>query len=112
MRQRKANSKYGSQDWATYQETLKKKVSGSFLTDAVLQSLDWDKSVALLAFTRANEVNRNPEDGCDEWLHPFSLNTHDNASSADTPNWYQAMSGIHAESYKEAMQVKYETLLS
>jgi hypothetical protein len=30
----------------------------------------------------------------------------------DTPNWYQAMNGIHAESYKEAMQVEYETLLS
>jgi hypothetical protein len=40
MRRRRANSKYGSQDWATYQETLKQKVSGSVLTDAVLQSLD------------------------------------------------------------------------
>jgi hypothetical protein len=79
MRRRRANSKYGSQYWANYQETLKQKVSGSVLTDAVLQSLEWDKSVALLksvdfqAFTRANEVNRNPEDGCDKWLHPFSL---------------------------------------
>jgi hypothetical protein len=63
MRRRRSNSKYGSQDWATYQETLKQKVSGSVLTDAVLQYLDWDKSVALLksvdfqAFSRANEVN-------------------------------------------------------
>jgi hypothetical protein len=52
-----------AQDWATYQETLKQKVSGSVLTDAFLQSLDWDKSVMFLnsvdflAFTRANEVN-------------------------------------------------------
>jgi hypothetical protein len=72
MHGRKSNSKYCSQDWATYQETLNQKVSVSVLTNAVLQSLDWDKSVALLksvdfqAFTRANEVNRNPEDGCDE----------------------------------------------
>jgi hypothetical protein len=78
-------------------------VSGSVLTDAVLQSLDWDKSVTFLksanfiAFTRANEVNRDPEDGSDEWLHPFSLAAQANASSADTPNWYQAMNGIHAE---------------
>jgi hypothetical protein len=88
MRRRRANSKYRYQDWATYQETLKQKVSGSVLTDAVLQSLDldWDKSVALLksvyfqAFTRSNEMNRNPEDGCDEWLHPFSLAAQANAS--------------------------------
>jgi hypothetical protein len=118
MRQCKVNSTYGSQDWATFQETLKQKVSGSVLTDAVLQSLDWDKSVALLksvdfqASTRADEVNRNPEDGCDEWLHPLSLAAQDNASLTDTPNLYQAMNGIHAESYKEAMQVEYETLLS
>jgi hypothetical protein len=92
MRQRRENSKYGSQDWATYQETLKQKVSVSVLTDAVLQPLDWDKSVALLksvdfqAFTSANEVNRDPADGYDEWLHPFSLAAQANASSADTPN--------------------------
>jgi hypothetical protein len=79
MRRHRTNSKYGSQDWTTYQETLKQKVSGLILTDAILQSLDWDKSVALLksvdfqAFSCANEVNRDPEDGCDEWLHPFSL---------------------------------------
>jgi hypothetical protein len=93
-------------------------VSGSVLTDAVLQSLDWDKSVTFLksvdflAFTCANEVNRDPEDGSDEWLHPFSLAAQANESSTDTPNWYQAMNGIHAEGYKEAMQVEYETLLS
>jgi hypothetical protein len=80
--------------------------------------LDWDRSVALLksvdfqAFSRANEVNRDPEDGCDEWLHPFSLAAQANASSADTPNCYQAMNGIHADGYKEAMQVEYGTLLS
>jgi hypothetical protein len=118
MRRRKANSKYGSQDWATYQETLKQKVSGSFLTYAVLQSLDWYKSVTFLksvdflAFTRANEVNQDPEDGSDEWLHPFSLAAQAKTSSADTPNWYQAMNGVHAEGYKEAMQVEYDTLLS
>jgi hypothetical protein len=63
MRRHKANSKYGSQEYATYQETLKQKVSGSVLTDAVLQSLDWDKSVTFLksvdflAFTCASKVN-------------------------------------------------------
>jgi hypothetical protein len=118
MRQRRANSKYGSQDWATYQETLKQKVSGLVLTDAVLQHLDWDNSVALLksvdfqAFSRANEVNQDPKDGCDKWLHPFSLAAIANASSADTPSWYQAMSRIHANGYKESMQVKYETIIS
>jgi hypothetical protein len=118
MRQRRENSKYCSQDWDTYQENLKQKVSGSVLTDAVLQSLDWDMSVALLksvdfqAFSRANEVNGDPEDGCDEWLHPFSLAAQANASSADTPNWYQDMNGVHADGYKESMQVEYETLLS
>jgi hypothetical protein len=70
------------------------------------------KSVDFLAFTRANEVNRDPEDGSDEWLHPFSLASQANARSADIPNWYQAMNGIHAEGYKEVMQVEYETLLS
>jgi hypothetical protein len=94
MRRRRENSKYGFQDWSTYQETLKQTVSGSVLTDAVLQYLDWDKSVALLksvdfqAFTCPNEVNRNPEDSCDEWLHPFFLAAQANASSVDTPNWY------------------------
>jgi hypothetical protein len=121
MRRRRENSKYGSQDWATYQETLKQKLSGSVLTDDFLQSLDWDNSVALLksvdfqAFSRVNEVNRDPEDGCDEWLHPFSVAAQAaqaNASSANTSNWYQAMNGIHADGYKEAMQVEYEILLS
>jgi hypothetical protein len=69
-------------------------------------------SVDFLAFTCANEVNRYPEDGSDKWVHPFSLATQVNAISVDTPNWYQAMNGIHAEGYKEAMQVEYETLLS
>jgi hypothetical protein len=118
MRRRKANTKYDSQDWATYQEILKQKVSGSVITDAFLQSLDWDKSVMFLkstdflAFTRANDVNRDPKDGSDEWVHPLSLAAQANASLADTPNWYQAMDGFHAEGYKEAMQVEYETLFS
>jgi hypothetical protein len=108
MRRRKANPNYESQDWATYQDTLKQKVTWSVLTDAFLQSLDWDKSVTFLrsvdflAFTHANEVNRDP----------FSLAAQANASLMDTPNWYQALNGIHAEGYKESMQVEYETLLS
>jgi hypothetical protein len=57
-------------------------------------------------------VNLDPEDSCDEWLHPFSLAAQANASSDDTTNWYQAMNEIHADGYKEAMQVEYETLLS
>jgi hypothetical protein len=118
MRQRKTNSKYDSRDWATYQEALKQKCSGSVLTDCFLQSLDWNKSVNFLksedflAFTRANDINRNPEDGSDEWVHPFALAAQANTSSADTPNWYQATNGIHSEGYKEAMQIEYETLLS
>jgi hypothetical protein len=92
MRRRKANPKYDYQDWATYQETLKQKVSGSVLIDAFLKSLDWNKSVMffksvdLLAFTRANELKLDPEDSSDEWVHPFSLAAQANASSADDPN--------------------------
>jgi hypothetical protein len=118
MRWRKTNSKYDSRDWATYQETIKQKVIGSVLTDCFLQSLDWDKSVQFLksadflAFNRANDINRDPEDGSDEWVHPFALAAQENTSSSDTPNWYQAMNGIHSEGYKEAMQIEYETLLS
>jgi hypothetical protein len=38
-------------------------------------------------------------------VYPFSLAAQANAGSADTPNWYQAMNGIHVDGYKEAMQV-------
>jgi hypothetical protein len=118
MRRRKTNPKYNSQDWAAYQETLKQKFSCSVITDCFLQSLDWDKlvkflkSANFLAFTRANHVNRDPEDGSDEWVHPFSLVAQAHASSADTPNCYQSMNGVHAEGYKEAMQFEYDIFLS
>jgi hypothetical protein len=113
MRRRKTNYKYDSRDWATYQEALKQKVSGSVLTDCFLQSLDCNKSVNFLksadflAFTRANDINRDPEDGSDEWVHPFALADQAHKISVDTLNWYQAMNGIHSEGYKEAMQIEY-----